>query len=185
MVGRSIHASFRPVAIASLLLGIALALVACGSLGGLPGRVEQPQIVTTQEINRYPEDSPVRTVLRWWRALQFGSAELATSYYSPRLGLEPKDIERGLKVGPSLLNLNAGLRVVEVEDAGRGGAVLVMLTKKLRHPNGRTDVERTPVAFELVKQDGRWLLANNDYIDRILRNVRAFVEQGSAKKRKK
>jgi hypothetical protein len=184
MHSRSIHARLRPALTASLLLLLVLAVVGCGSLGGLPGRVEQPQIVTEQDINRYPADSPVRAVLEWWRALQFKSAPLATRYYAPEADVTVKQIESALKIGPGLLNLTDGIRVVEVNREGREATVLVMLTKKLRHPNGRTDIVRTPVSFDLVEQDGRWLLTDNQYMARILRNVSEYVEKGSGKQPK-
>lgn len=162
-------------------LAIAVAIAGCGSLGGLPGRVEQPQIVTEADINRYPQDSPVRAVLEWWRALQFKSAPLAARYYVPEADVTAKDLERALSIGSGLLNLNDGIRVVEVNREGREATVLVMLTKRLSHPNGRTDIVRTPVSFDLVERDGRWLLTGNQYIARILRNVTEYVEKGSKK----
>jgi hypothetical protein len=179
---RSPHARLRSALMAAVLLAIALAVGGCGSLGALPGRVEQPQVVTTQEINRYPQDSPVRGLLEWWRALQFDSPTLAARYYSPRVGITEKDLGRYLKLGPGLLNLKAGLRVVDVERHGSHSTVLIWLTQVLRHPNGRKDVVRSPVSFNLVKQDGRWLLADNRYIARINSGVKKFIENGSTKK---
>jgi hypothetical protein len=181
MDSRSTLASFRFLAPVGTL-AIAAALAGCGSLGQLPGRVEQPQVVTAQDIHRYPEGSPVRTVLLWWRSLQFGNAELAARYYSPKLGLTPKELERVLTVGPGILGVNAGLRVVDVEKWGSRGTVLAFLTKEFRHPNGRTDKTSVTASFNVVQQGGRWYLADNRYIDRVVRNIKEFIEEGTAKK---
>jgi hypothetical protein len=181
MDSRSTLASFRflaPVA----TLAIAAALAGCGSLGQLPGRVEQPHVVTVKEIDRYPEDSPVRTVLQWWRALQFGNPELAARYYSPKLDVTPKRVEEALAVGPGILGVTADLRVVDVEKWGRRATILALLTKEFRHPNGRTDKTSVTASFNVVRQGGRWFLADNRYIDRIMRNVKEFIEQGTPKK---
>ena len=158
-------------------LTVAAAIAGCGSLGQLPGRVEQPDVVTRQDIARYPEDSPVRTVLRWWRALQFKSADLAARYYSPDVGMTPKALEGHLALPPDVLNTTAHLRVVDVEKSERGATVLIFLTNVFRHPNGRTDKTRAPNSFHLVRRDGRWLLADNRYIARIERSVKKFVEE--------
>jgi hypothetical protein len=182
---RSPHARRRSALMASVLLTIALAVVGCGSLGALPGRVEQPRVLTTQDVDRYPRDSPARSVLEWWRALQFDSPALAARYYSPRLGLTPNELERYLKLGPGLLKLHAGVRVVQVEKQGRHSTVLIWLTQRLRHPNGRTDVVRTPASFDLVKQHGRWLLADNRYVVGVYDAVKTFVVKGTAQKRHK
>jgi hypothetical protein len=166
----------------AVALVVVAALAGCGELGELSGRIEQPHVVTMRDIARYPEDSPPRTVLLWWRALQFDSAELAARYYSPKLGLTPKGLEDALALSPDLLGVTAGLRVVDVEKSGRRATVLAILTKEFRHPNGRTDTTRVASSFNVVRQDGRWLLADNRYIDKILRNVKKFIEKGTAKK---
>jgi hypothetical protein len=176
MESRSIHASSRLLAPVATL-AIAVAVAGCGSLGQLPGRVEQPHVVTMRDVDRYPEDSPVRPVLLWWRALQFGSADLAARYYSPELGLTPTKLERLIALGPDILNLRARIRVVDVEKWERRATVLVILTRAFRHPNGRTDKTRSPGSFNLVREDGRWLLSDNRYMQRILRSVQKFVKE--------
>jgi hypothetical protein len=182
MQTRSNHARLRSAPMASVLLAVALAVVGCGSLGALPGRVEQPHVLTTQEVDRYPRDSPARALLEWWRALQFDSPALASRYYEPRVGVTPKQLERYLKLGPALLKLHAALRVVQVQTQGRHSTVLIWLTQTLRHPNGRKDVVRTPVSFDLEKQNGRWLLADNRYMAAVYHEVKTFVVKGTAKK---
>jgi hypothetical protein len=184
MDSRPTPARLRSAARASALaLAIALLLVGCGSLGGLPGRVQEPQLVTTRDIERYPESSPVRTVLSWWRALQFNSPELAVTYYAPEAGVTKKRIEQELFLGPNILNLKWAISAKAVERKGRKATVLALLTKILRHPNGRTDKVRAPLAFTLVQHGGKWRLAENRYLDGILHNVKGYIE--ASKQRQK
>jgi hypothetical protein len=173
----------RGLMVLVLTLATTAALTGCGSLGELTGRVEQPQLLTKRDIERYPESSPARAVLEWWRALQFDNPAFATRYYAARVELTPKRLERKLAIGPDLLNLKARLRVVDVIKKGRTATVLVLLTKVMRHPNGRADKARVPQAFNLVHEGGNWRLSDNRYIDRVVRNVKIFIEKAGRPKK--
>jgi hypothetical protein len=168
----------------AVALVVVAALAGCGELGELSGRNEQPQVVTKQDLARYPSDSPAHTVLAWWRALQFDSPTLAARYYSPRLALTPERLERQLVAGPGFLDLTAGLRIVDVVTEGSSATVLALRIRVLQHPNGRKDRVAVPQSVNLRRESGEWRLADNRYIDRALANVQAFVEQAKKKKRK-
>lgn len=168
----------------AVALVVVAALAGCGELGDLSGRNEQPQVVTKQDLARYPRDSPEHTVLAWWRALQFDSPTLAARYYSPRLALTSERLERQLAAGPGFLDLTAGLRIVDVVTEGSSATVLALRTRVLQHPNGRTDKVAIPQSVNLRRESGEWKLADNRYIDRALANVQAFVEQAEKKKKK-
>jgi hypothetical protein len=163
--------------ILAISLAVAALVAGCGSLGGLPGRVDAPHVVTAKEIDSYPKDSPVRTVLSWWRALQFSSPELARRYYAPDVRPTRAQMALFLKLGPNILNLRAAVDVQGVERHGDRATVLALLTRSLRHPNGRTDRIRTPASFDLVEQQGEWLLADNQYLDGILDAVKRFAKE--------
>jgi hypothetical protein len=166
----------------AVALVVVAALAGCGELGELSGRNEQPQVVTKQDLARYPRDSPAHTVLAWWRALQFDSPTLAARYYSPKLALTPERLERQLAAGPGFLDLTAGLRIVDVVAEGSSATVLALRTRVLQHPNGRKDKVAIPQSVNLRRESGEWKLADNRYIDRALANVRAFVEESKKKK---
>jgi hypothetical protein len=167
----------KPATVLVATLATAAALMGCGSLGELRGRVEQPRLLTERDIERYPRDSPARAVLEWWRALQFDNPALAARYYARRVEVTPQTLQRKLGVGPDVLGLKARFRVVDVIQERRTATVLALLTRVLRHPNGRTDKVRSPHSFDLVREDVKWRLADNRYIDRVVRNVRTFIEQ--------
>ncbi len=168
----------------SALLAV-LALGGCGDLGELSGRVDQPQLVTKQELAAYPRDSPEYTALAWWRALQFDSPALAAPYYSHRLNVTAQSLERQLEVGTELFDLRSGLRVVDVVRHGDRASVLAVRTRVLRFPNGRTDRVRLPQTINLRRESGGWRLADNRYIERTLSKIDAFVKKGTALKEKK
>jgi hypothetical protein len=164
-------------------LATAAALAGCGSLGELRGRVEEPQLLSERDIERYPKDSPARAVLEWWRALQFDNAVLAAAYYARRVEMTPPRLERRLGVGADVLGLKARFRVVDVIKERRTATVLAVLTRVLRHPNGRADRMRSAHSFNLVREGGKWRLSDNRYIDEVVRNVKIFNEKaGRAKK---
>jgi hypothetical protein len=166
------------IAFVSGLLAL-VALGGCGDLGELGGRVEQPQLVTKSDLAKYPTDSPQHTALAWWRALQFGSPELAARYYSDRLNVTSASLGRQLQVGPNLLELRSGLRVVDVIRRGDRATVLAIRTRQSQYPNGRTDTVRAPQTVNLRREAGVWKLADNEYIAQTFREVRRFVQTGS------
>jgi hypothetical protein len=179
-----VHVVKTKIAFVSGLLAL-VALGGCGDLGQLSGRVEQPQLVTKSDLAKYPTDSPQHTALAWWRALQFGSPELAARYYSDNSKVTPASLDRQLRVGPQLLDLRAGLRVVDVIRHGDRATVLAIRNRVLRFPNGRTDRVRTPQTINLRRESGEWRLTDNRYIERTLSNINAFVKKGMALKAKK
>jgi hypothetical protein len=162
---------------------VAVVVAGCGSLGGLPGRVEAPQLVTAAQIQHYPQDSPARTVLQWWRALQFGSPEVGARYYASRLHMTPRRLQERLAIGADLLSLKAGLQIVDVVKHGDRATVFALRNQVLLYPNRRKDEIRSPQAFNLVRDHGTWRLADNRYIDHVWANVKSFVKQGSARKK--
>jgi hypothetical protein len=179
-----VHLRKTKIAFVTGLLAL-VALGGCGDLGQLSGRVEQPQLVTKGDLAEYPADSPQHTALAWWRALQFGSPELAAGYYSDSSKVTPASLDRQLRVGPELLDLRARLRVVDVIRRGDRASVLAMRTRVLQYPNGRTDRVRIPQTINLRRESGHWRLTDNRYIERTLSKIEAFVKKGTALTAKK
>jgi hypothetical protein len=163
----------------------ALVLGGCGNLGAgeETDRVEQLQLLSAEDVARYPQDSPARAFLEWWRALQFGSAVNAASHFDSALKLTPARLQRQLDAGPDILALRARPRVVDVLRRGDRATVYVVFTEAERNPNGRADKVRTPRSFEVLREDGVWKLADNRYLTRALRAAKAFFEGGEEKQR--
>ena len=164
-------------------LGGAIVLAGCGSLGTGEerDRVEQPLLVSTADVERYPQGSPERTFLEWWRALQFGSGSQAVRYYASDVDVSQRELQRAADVGVELIGLRARPKVLDVlGDDGRA-TVYVLFTRAQLNPNGRADKVRTPRAFDLVREDGSWKLADNRYIEQTLALAEKFVNEAAKK----
>lgn len=171
--------------LAIALLVAAVTFTACGDLGTGEerDRVRQLQLLRAEDIARYPEGSPARTFLEWWRALQFDSGATAARHYAADLKLTERDVQRQLERGIGVLGLSARPRVVDVIPAGDRATVYAVFTEAERNPNGRADKIRTPRSFELVREADGWKLADNRYITRALRAAKIFIEQGTERER--
>jgi hypothetical protein len=163
-------------------LGTAVVVAGCGSLG--PGeeteRVDEPQFLTGRDIARQAEGSPARTVLEWWRALQFDNPVVAYRYYAGQVKrrLSQRELGHQIGFGPGLLNLQARPKVSDVEQEGDEATVFLLMTQVKRNPNGRTDETLTARSFNLVREDGEWKLADNRYLARYAGNAEAFFAGG-------
>lgn len=167
------------------LLAMTVVFAGCGDLGAREETdpVQQLQLLRQADLARYPDGSPARTFLEWWRALQFNSPVNAAGQYADRVGLTRRELERQLDAGQGVLGLRARPRVIDVIESGRRATVFVLFTEVERNPNGRADTRRSPQSFDLVRERGEWKLSDNRYISRTLRAARTFIEEGTNKQR--
>lgn len=166
----------RPFALL-LALG-AGALASCAGIGtddSVKVRITGPALVTKKQLASLPEGSPARTVFEWWRTIQFDNPTLAARYYSRKLHITPLTIERQLEFGAASQNLNARPHLVGTDMQGDHATVNVLLENVASNPNGRVDKRQTARAFNLVREDGEWKLAENMYLERGERIQRAFA----------
>ena len=158
---------------------VALAFAGCGGFGDdeVTERVQRSALLSKAQVERLPANSPERAVFEWWRALQFDNAVVAARYYADSLGLSEADIEGILRKGPQGRGLDKRPRLVEVQRQGDKAVVLTLLEVEQRNPNGRIDRQQQARAFNLVREDGEWKLAENNYLDRSLDIERRFREE--------
>jgi hypothetical protein len=161
-----------------LALVATLAASGCGDLGTgeQTERTDEPQFLSKQDVAEYAPDSPARTVVAWWRALQFESPDVAQRHYAAPVGMTRLKLARQLNYGPGLLNLEARPDVSDVIRFGDRATVFVLLTQIQRHPNGREERQRVARSFNLVLEDGEWKLSDNRYLNRITRVAKALVD---------
>jgi hypothetical protein len=161
-----------------------LAALGAGALAGCAGigtdddvkvRVTGPALVTKKQLASLPEDSPARTVFEWWRSIQFDNPTIAVQYYSRKLDITTLTLEHQLEFGAAAQNLNARPKLVGTEIDGDRAIVNVLLENVQRNPNGRIDKNQTARAFNLVRENGQWKLAENMYLERGERIQRAFA----------
>lgn len=164
---------------ASALLALgACALTGCAGIGGndaVKQRTTGPELLSKAQVQHYPAGSPARTVFEWWRSIQFDNPVTAARYYSTALGVTPKTLESQLQFGAGAQNLNAKPKLVEVDENGNRATVMVLLQNTVRNPNGRVDTSQTARAFNLVREQGTWKLAENLYLERGARIQKAFA----------
>jgi len=168
-------------------LGVAAILAGgCGSLGtgDETDRVNKLQLVRKADIARHPEGSPAQTFLEWWRALQYGSGTQAVRQYARDVEVDPKKLQHQLEVGVELLGLRARPAVHDVIEDGDQATVFAVFTSAVENPNGRADKVQSPKAFDLVREDGKWKMADNRYTTRIFRLAEKFVKQGLKQQRR-
>jgi hypothetical protein len=154
-----------------------VAVVGCGAFGDDPvtERVTQPALVSKRQVEKYPPGSPARAFFEWWRAVQYDNSPVAVSYYSSSAGMTVEKLDRQLGYGLEVMGVSARPILVEVQENGDTATVLTMLETVTENPNGRTDRNRRPRAFNLVREDGEWKLADNMYIDRQARVYLGFT----------
>jgi hypothetical protein len=144
------------------------ALVGCGAFGDDPvtERVQQPALLTKRQVERYPEGTPARAFFEWWRAVQYDNSPVAVGYYQQSADMTVAKLDRQLGYGLEVMGVSARPILVEVQENGDTATVLTLLESVVENPNGRSDKVRKPRAFNLVREDGEWKLADNMFIDR-------------------
>jgi hypothetical protein len=170
---------------ATLAVG-AMVAGGCGSLGAgdETDRVNKLQLVRKADVARHPEGSAARTFLEWWRALQYGSGTQAVRRYAEDVDVNQTRLQRQLEVGVDLLGLRARPTVHDVVEEGDEATVFAVFTSAVVNPNGRADKVQSPKAFDLVREDGEWKIADNRYIERTFRLATRFVEKGLEQQRR-
>jgi hypothetical protein len=164
------------------LIGLPLILLAgCGSGGddstdssvpALPqARDLRAMVLTSDDVNRFPEGSPTRALNEWWRAIQFRDIEAAKRLYAS--GVKVDDLEHQVaSLAPPLSASRPS--VVDIDETDKSAKLYVIVqTLPLRATGqvqrGGTRAVETPVVFRLVKQGDAWKLADNSYIDQRVR----------------
>ena len=148
-------------------LSVAVALGACGDLGGRYRALQivRPAAVDQRALERYGPGSPERTVLEWYAALQRHDVVAASRYYALRAsGATPGRLRR-LMAGARPFFTRVGLGPLSA-DAVRPGSAMVFTDLRVRWeaPNGRAQELRSPQSFTLVREAGRWRFADTYFL---------------------
>ena len=169
----------RPLRVVAVLAIIAFTVGAAGCYGlgsdeEVPERTTGPALVTKAQLAALEPGSPARVMFEWWRALQFDNAIAASRYYARDVGMTVDKLDRDLSLGAAGLGLTTRPRLVEVDEHGDKATVLVLLEQLTPRPNGRVDKVQTARAFNMVRENGEWKLAENRYVARQARIQRFF-----------
>ena len=164
-----------------VLLGLALVLGGCGGGGRLealeaPGAADQ--VLTHADVERQPEGSPERALFDWWRAAQYSNLPRYLEAFSTdvRTELEQGEARRELRRFADAIR-SARPELVETEVAGDRATVSTRVV--FRQPIGLTRYITTvrPQAFELTRENGRWVLVDDFFVD-ILIGAAEDLEDG-------
>jgi hypothetical protein len=182
----------RSSAIVSLIALSLIPLAGCGSGGNdnqsssvpaLPqARDLRAMVLTSEDVNRAPADSPNRTLLTWWRAVQFRDIPAAKQEYANRVDVS--DLEHQVvSLSPPLSASRPS--VVDTSESGDEAKLYTIVqTLPLQATGavrgGRTRAVETPVVFRLVKQGDTWKLADNSYLDQRTRAQEEAAKQARA-----
>ncbi len=118
-------------------------------------------MVSQRQLDRYPADSPERSFLEWYRAIQGPNNPVAAEHYVDSLHITPRDAARSRYVANSMLSTLGPPHILDVLRKGDTATVHAMLPRERFAPNGRDDVYRRPFAFHLRHVDGGWKLTDN------------------------
>lgn len=159
------------IAVAALTLG--LAVVGCGDLptpdkGADPSRpyrvVVSPQRIGPREIDRQPAGSPQRALLSWFGALQRGDAHAAASMLDPALRVDVAKVRRQRRIARNFFRYVGIGQLLDTTRAGDRATVFTTLARAWKAPNHRVNQYNQAQAFDLIRVNGRWLIADNYFL---------------------
>jgi hypothetical protein len=126
-----------------------------------------PNVVTDQEIERYPRDSPQRALLDWFQAVQFrdeaGVRQSTTEREVRRVSAETLDNAVRL-IGPAL----GKPRIESTRERGSEAAIRLFIQSFVR--GKPKPVGETPSTFYLTRLGNRWRVKDVRYL------IAAWVE---------
>jgi hypothetical protein len=123
-----------------------------------------PTIVLDGDIAEYREGTPVRAFLEWWQAFQFRDVKTVLELTSQET--------RKASGRRNLIELvrRTGLQGIEVLDATRDGDTALIQVGLLNfnapqgEPPPREPTGSLPATFTMVRQDGKWVYAETEFL---------------------
>jgi hypothetical protein len=146
------------------VLAVAMTSSGCGSsdnTSDVAPKTPDDLLVTKSDIEAAKPDSPARTLLSWWQAIQFNDARKAVSFYAK--GISESHLESQLRSASP--QSQQKLEVEETSYSGHRATVYVVIITGTTTPGGELNtISRQTTSFYLVRRSGRWLLNNNHYL---------------------
>jgi hypothetical protein len=153
----------RTVGLGAAIL-VAAGLLGCGSgSGGSDSISTVGNYVAANDLSQYKPGTPQRTVLQWWKAVQFGNPSLAHSYYAPGTGPGLRNLQRELAAAS---NQFSGIPTFHSADIHKGRATLYFF---VTHPDSSSAPR--PVSINLVNKGGEWGLADDQLLSQVVERV--------------
>jgi hypothetical protein len=151
--------------IAALLV---LGLTACGDSSDSETTSLDAEYVTVKKMDRYEEGTPQRTVIEWWRAVQFANPQVVNSYYAPHRGPAVPVLQHRLAVAS---NQFSGIPLFDSAQV-RGGKATVYFF--WTHPG--TSAPPRAVSVNLMRAGKRWALADDQLLGQVVERVESAAK---------
>jgi hypothetical protein len=119
-------------------------------------RDEGLNIVSREEVARWPPASPQRAIFRGWRALQFHDAATALSLIDPQPSPSTRPETEETIVGFAAAAVATKPRIVKVTRDGRRARALIELVGKQRHGDQTVQRVRSRLEVQLVRVASDW-----------------------------
>ena len=142
--------------LAVLLMPLALA-AGCGGDDSREVRyLNSPPLVSQEQVERYPEGSPGRTVFEWMRAVAFSDATTAARLQHPPKPMTPLQLARlrELPLVQLIVDRVKKPRIDTVEQSGRRATVVGGVTSVDRK------IGKVTYDFKLERIRGDWKIKN-------------------------
>ena len=150
-------------------IGVAMLLATFGLLGCGSGSGDSDTTSTAgdyvgaRDLNQYKPGTPQRTVLQWWKAVQFGNPSVVHSYYAPGTGPGLHNLQRELAAAS---NQFSGIPTFNSAEIHKGRTTLYFFVTR---PESSTPPR--PVSINLVDKGGEWSLADDQLLSQVVERV--------------
>jgi|SRR5947209_2280942 len=144
----------------------AIATSGCGQLsphGGLPVTA---QVIQRTDLTKVPPGSPQSALMQWWQNVQYGNLAGYLSFLSPAVAsaeLKSGGLIRNLTLLSGALQA-ARPQILNADIRGTTATVYTQIYKRQLIGNSRFMTVSSPQAFSLTKQQGRWQLADDNFV---------------------
>jgi hypothetical protein len=160
----------RTAALGAAMVLAAFGLGACGSSSSSSDSTSTVgNYVTAKNLSQYKPGTPQRTVMQWWKAVQFGNPTVVHNYYAPGMGPSLTALQRELAVAS---NQFAGIPTFNSAEAHGNRATLYLFVTR----PGSSAPPRA-VSINLVKTGGEWGLADDQLLAQVVERVRTASQR--------
>ena len=149
--------------IASAAVIVAVGLGACGDSSDSGTTSAEGAYVTAKSLNRYEPGTPQRTVLQWWKAVQFADPTVAHGFYAPQRAPRLPELQHRLAIAS---NQFAGIPDFHSMDVRGNRATVYFFSAR----PGSSAPPRA-VSVNLVRTGKSWALADDQLLSQVVERV--------------
>jgi hypothetical protein len=152
----------RGYAVAVVVAALAFGAAACGSSDSAATTADA-DYVTAKRVDRYPPGTPQRTVMEWWKAVQFANPSGANSYYAPHRSPGLPVLQHRLAIAS---NQFSGIPVFDSAKVDGKRATVYFFWA---HPG--TSAPARAVSVNLMRTGKGWGLADDQLLGQVVERV--------------